>query len=491
VKRVGVHVPAWIAVAALMAGCTVGPNYHRPDTPVPAKWNQKPVSAGSSLSQQNTHWWKNFRDPTLNRLIDQALVFNLDLRQTSARIRAARAQRVIAVAAGLPTIGARNSINRRRNTFSGGPGTTTPLAGGFGLPNEIIDIFQLGFDAQWEIDVFGGIRRSVESAQATIEAEVENARAVTVTLLGEVARNYIEVRNNQWQIHIAEDNIRAQEDSLAITRSRYEAGLTTELDVDQAAAQVAQTKSQLPAYEIALKQTIHQLGILLGKDPGYLLTTLGQEGPIPVSSAEVVADLPSELLRRRPDIQVAERQLAAATAQVGVATAELYPKVNLTALLGFQNYQPDSLTPIARSWSVASALSMPLFNWGKIRANIQAKEAEKDQILFAYQNTVLNALREVEDALVAYYEEQKRRDALRQSVEANQLALEVANERYTKGLAGFLDVLVLQRSLYLAESDLAQSEARISGSLVALYKALGGGWQTAEESRTEPRPHRS
>ena len=302
----------------------------------------------------------------MNRLINEALAANLDLKQTFARIRAARAQRVIAVAAGLPILGARQSINRRLNTFSGAPGTTTPVAGGFGNANQVIDIFQLGFDAQWEIDVFGGIRRSVEAAQATIEAEIENSGAVTVTLLGEVARNYIEVRRNQRQLVITRDNLRSQEDSHAITRARYEAGLTTELDVDQAAAQAAQTRSQLPAYEIALKQAIHQLGLLLGKEPNFLLTRLDREGPIPAAPKDIVLDLPSELLRRRPDIQVAERQLAAATAQVGAATAELYPKFNLTALLGFQNYHPDSPTPIARSWSIASASPCPV-QLGRIR----------------------------------------------------------------------------------------------------------------------------
>lgn len=430
-------------------------------------------SAGSS---RNTRWWVTFGDPALNRLVTEALAANLELKQTAQRIRAARAERVIAVAAGLPILGARNSINRRLNTFSGAPGTTTPVAGGFGNANEVIDIFQLGFDAQWEIDLFGGIRRSVEAAQATIDAEVENAGAVTVTLLAEVARNYIEFRRNQQQIAITRENLRSQQDSVLITRARYDAGLTTELDVDQAAAQAAQTKSQLPGYEIGLKQSVHQLGVLLGKEPNYLLVRLDREGPIPAAQQDVVMDLPSELLRRRPDVQVAERQLAAATAQVGAATAELYPKLNLTALLGFQNYHPDSITPIARSWSVASALTLPLFNWGRIRANIDATEAQKDQLLLRFQNVVLNALKEVEDALVGYLEEQKRRNALKQSVQANERAVEVANERYTKGLAGFLDVLVSQRSLYLAQSDLTDSQARIAENLVALYKALGGGW---------------
>lgn len=472
----------WAAASSLLAACTVGPDYSRPDTPVPPNWSQPPSARRPASLQRITEWWRTFGDPTLHRLVTEALAANLDLKQTTARIRAARAERVIAVAAGLPILGARNSINRRLNTFSGAPGTTTPVAGGFGNANEVIDIFQLGFDAQWEIDVFGGIRRSVEAAQATIESEIENAGAVAVTLLGEVARNYVEVRRNQQQIIITQDNLRSQEESLAITRARYEAGLTTELDVDQAAAQAAQTRSQLPGYEIGLQQAIHQLSVLLGKEPNFLLARLDRGGPIPVAHDDIVMVLPSELLRRRPDIQVAERQLAAATAQVGVATAELYPKFNLTALLGFQNYRPDSMTPIARSWSVASALTLPLFNWGRIRANIEASEAQKDQLLLRYQNAVLHALKEVEDALVAYREEQKRRDALLQSVEANERAVEVANERYTKGLAGFLDVLVSERSLYLAQSELTDSQAQISENLVALYKALGGGWEAPARS---------
>jgi multidrug efflux system outer membrane protein len=475
----------WLGAALLtLSACTVGPDYQRPDIAAPKKWSERPENLRLA-AERPAEWWKSFNDPVLNRLIAEAVAANLDLRQAEARVRDARARREATLATGLPSLDARGNASRRLNSFGGqggqtGQGGTVPF-GGFGAGRETIDIFQMGFDANWELDFFGGVRRAVEAADATVDAEEENRRAVLVTLLGEVARNYIELRGNQSLIEIANANLRTQADTLELTRARQEAGLASQLEVAQEQAQVEATRSQIPVYQTALKQAAHALGVLLGRAPGALLARLEEARPVPAAPAEILADLPSELLRRRPDLRRAERQLAAATAQVGVATAELYPRVNLAAFLGLQNTRITDFTALGKSWSTAASLSMPLFNWGRIQANIAGREAQQEQALLAYRAAVLGAFREVEDALTAYAEEQKRRAALAQSVDASRLAVQLAEERYQKGLTAFLDVLTGQRALFQAESSLVESEARISTHLVALYKALGGGWEVVEE----------
>jgi len=250
------------------------------------------------------------------------------------------------------------------------------------------------------------------------------------------------------------------------------------LDVTQAQALAATTEAQLPNYEALVKQSIHALSVLLGKEPGALAVRLDQQGLIPAVAANVITNLPSELLQRRPDILRAERQLAVANASVGIATAELYPKVNLAAFIGLQNTTITDFTPLGKSWSAASSLSMPIFNWGKLNANIKSKKAQFEQVFLTYQSTVLSAFKEVEDALIAYSKEQERHKALAKAVEANQLAVQLADERYRKGLTAFLDVLESQTALYQTQSLLITSESQLSSDLVALYKALGGGWQT-------------
>jgi multidrug efflux system outer membrane protein len=480
--------PTAVLLAGALAGCAVGPDYVQPKLPVPQKWSEAPAK---NAVAPPTEWWKTFNDPLLNRLIAEAIAANLDLKQAATRIADARARHHATLAAALPSLDAHSTYSRRRNSFSSGTSTggsgggAQPVGGGFGVGSQLIDIFQMGFDAQWELDFFGGVQRALEAADATVEAEENNRRDVLVTLLGEVARNYIEARANQRQMAITRSNLRAQEDTLALTLARQQAGLATMLEVSQQESQAAATRSQLPVYETALKQAVHALGVLLGREPGALLGRFNDEGPIPAAAPQVAADLPSELLRRRPDIRRAERQLAAATAQVGVATSELYPKINLSAFLGLQNTRITDFTPIGKSWSMASSISMPIFNWGRLQANIRSREAQQEQALLAYRSAVLSAFKDVEDALVAYAKEQERRTALAQSVEASRLAVKLAEERYERGLTAFLDVLETQRALYLAESNLVDSEARVSTGLVALYKALGGGWQVAEPVAVE------
>lgn len=460
-----------------LSGCPVGPDYKKPVIPVPTHWAE---GKGISPTRQLTEWWKYFNDPVLNRLIEEAAATNLNLQQASTRILQARAQKTVAVSAGLPNINAHSNVSRRYNNFQGFTGSGS----GGGGPG-FIDIFQSGFDVSWEIDLFGGIRRNIEATEATIEAETENRRDVLVTLLAEVARLYIDMRANQQLIAITGQNLATQDDTLGLTQARAEAGLSSELEVAQQASQAATTRSQLPIYEIASKQSAHALAVLLGKPPESLLYLTQQtEARIPVATKQLLAVLPSELLQRRPDIRQAERQLAASTAMVGVATADLYPKMNLTAFAGLQNPKITDLIPVSKSWNVASSVTLPIFNWGRIRATIDSNEAERVNNQLAYKNAILMALKEVEDGLVSYTRELERKNALEESVRASQLALKLADERFQRGLSDFLNVLEAQRALFAAQSNLISSEARVSTALIAIYKAMGGDWKTAELTDT-------
>lgn len=466
---------ALIGVLVLSACAAVGPDYEPPKMPVPRQWAETTAATAS----QPDKWWKTFNDPVLDKLIVDAIASNLDLKLALERVKDARALRSATIAAGLPSLDAKSNVSRRfNNTTSPASQTgTSSVGGGFGIGNQLINIFQLGFDAQWELDFFGGVRRAIEAADATIEVEVENSRDVRVTLLGEVARNYIELRANQQLAAITRENLQAQQETLELTQIRQQTGLASMLEVTQAQAQAATIEAQLPNYETLAKQAMHALGVLLGKEPGALTVVLEQQGAVP-NASQAITHLPSELLQRRPDIRRAERQLAVANASVGVATAELYPKINLAAFIGLQNTTITDFTPLGKSWSAAGSLTMPIFNWGKLHANIDSKKAQYQQTFLSYQSTVLSAFKEVEDALIAYSKEQERRKALAKAVAANQLAVQLANERYQKGLTAFLDVLTSQSALYQAQNSLISSESRLSSNLIALYKALGGGWET-------------
>lgn len=467
-------IPLALTTATLLTACAVGPDYAPPKLETPAKWTQAPVAEAKTLRLSD--WWKTFNDPVLNHLIQDAIASNLDVKLAESRIRQARAEYLGTIAAGLPTINARSNIMRRRNNAN----IATTGGGAFGVGNQIIDIFQSGFDASWELDFFGGVRRAVEAADANLEAAEEGRRDALVTLLGEVARNYVELRSNQQLLKVTLENLRSQEDTLGLTRIRRQAGLASELEVSQSEALAAETRAQAPAYQTAIQQSIHAISILLGQPPGKLSSRLQAEGEVPQSIGPGLADLPAEVLRRRPDIRKAERKLAQSNAEIGVATAELYPKISLSAFLGLQNTNIAEFTPVGKSWSLASSLSTPIFNWGRIKANIKAQQALNEQAFIGYQSTVLKAFKEIEDALVAHAQESQRIAALRQAVESQQLALALSTERWRNGLAAYLDVLAAERGLFQSQQELVESRARQSTQLVALYKALGGGWQAGE-----------
>jgi NodT family efflux transporter outer membrane factor (OMF) lipoprotein len=465
-----------VTAALLLAGCTVGPDYEKPTHAVPGDWTEKGSALDPATSRVTSQaavvaeWWKTFGDDELTSLIERAAVTNLDLKLAESRIREARGLRGVSAGALLPAVNA--GAGYSRNRFS----ENVPLPGAGSQAN----FYQAGFDASWEIDVFGGIRRSIEAADAEIDASIEARRDVLVTLLAEVARNYIEVRGLQARIDVARRNLDAQKKTLELTQARLQAGRAAELDVVRAQAQVSATASQIPLLDGQRIQATHRLGVLLGREPGSLREELRAADKIPPPPPEVPVGLPSELLRRRPDLRRAERELAAATARIGVATADLYPKFSLTGAFSLDSVSAgDFLKWGSRAWSVGPTIQWSIFQGGRIRAKIEVENARQEQAAIVYERSILIALQEVEDALIAYAKEQAHRAELSESVAANVKAVDLANQRYTQGFTDFLSVLDAQRSLYVSQDALLQSERRISEHLVALYKALGGGWETA------------
>jgi outer membrane protein, multidrug efflux system len=526
----------------LLAGCEVGPDYKPPVVKVNPQFGEiPPTSQPSRLTQQPAlvgRWWTSFHDPQLDRLIARAVDGNLDLQEAQSRLRESRYELMIAGAQLYPDVNADGGYNHARGSknvviptsafgnsspsssstpapltlrsgplrrlspgalranddppsdSSGGnsggsvavagvpPGPQSPLGQG-GLPNTVTDVYQVGFDASWEIDVFGGERRGIEAAEADAAAAAEDNRDVLVSLSAEVARNYVELRGFQRQAAIARENLALQEDTLELTRSKYKNGFVTELDVARQAALVATTAADIPPLEYQARASIHGLGVLLGEDPTALSAELSQDKPIPPLPPTVPVGLPAELLRRRPDVRRSERQLAAAAARIGVATADLYPKFTITGLLGVDSTQPKHLFDYSSHYyNLVPGVTWPIFNADKVEDNVKVSDEQQRQAELDYHQTVLNALREVEDSLAAYHTEQIRRQALADAVTASREAVDLARQQYQQGVIDFLTVLDAQRSLLSAQDSLAQSDRFLADDLVALYKALGGGWTT-------------
>jgi NodT family efflux transporter outer membrane factor (OMF) lipoprotein len=450
-------------------GCAVGPRYERPEIAVPKAFSEGKAEAPASFAR----WWTGFRDPVLDSLVQRAVEGNLDVKIAAARIREARAARGIAISAALPQVTASGGYSRSKQLVARTDGVV--LAEG----SSPRSVFEAGFDASWEIDVFGGVRRDAEAALAQVEAAEEAREDLLVTLVADVTRNYIELRGTDRQIEILDETVEAQKESLALTQARFDSGLGSELDVSRAEGLVEATASQRPALEVLRHQSALRLGVLLGVHPEVLLAELGAPGALPPAPPEIPEVLPSELLTRRPDLRRRERELAAATARIGVAKADLFPRFNLLGSFGRSSSDLGSLNASSQFWSGGLFFQWPIFAGGRIRANIRVQEARQEQALLQYQQGVLIALEEVENALSTHGQELRRQDFLRASVAANRRALELATERYTSGLESFLAVLDAQRSVYAAEDQLVQSERNVAIALIAVYKALGGGWSTA------------
>ncbi len=469
---------AAVLLLGLLSGCAVGPDYHRPYVSSPASWSSPMEGGETDARPVDGNWWKTFHDPILNSLIFRAVRSNRLLRVAEARIREARAERDVVAGGEGPAVDVRGSYSRNRHSKNGFPPLppTVPLD---------YDQYAAGFDASWEIDLFGGTRRAVESANAGIAAAEFGRDDVLRSLLGEVARNYIEARAFQRRRAIARETIQAQQRIVKLTSDRYRVGLTSDLDVQQAEALLATTKSQVPIFETGFRNATYRLDVLLGQPTGKALKDLSKVAPIPATPPRVPVGLPSDLLLRRPDVRRAERELASATARIGVAKADLFPRFSLTGDIGLLSLNSgDWWSAGSRFWSAGPIVAWPVFASGRIRANVHVQEAREEQALAQYEQTVLVAFEDVDSALTAYAKEQIRRQSLVQSVQANNRALKLADNLYRHGLTDFIRVLDSQRGLYRAQDSLVQSDEFVALNLVALYKALGGGWRAGDVGKS-------
>ena len=423
----------------------VGPKYVEPDTEPPAGWNATDSSLVDPAATPLSEWWKVFGDPMLSDLIQRAAERNHDVRIAQARLRESRAARRISRADLLPNAGAGASASvTRLSENSVGPGALAQA----GLIPVQSDSYQTGFDASWEIDIFGGKRRQVEAAKARVQAAKQVRRDVLVTVLVEVARNYTELRGAQRQLEVAESNVRIQAGTLRLVQDKYTAGLVREIDVAQARAQLGQTKAILPGLEATIYASAHRLAVLVGEAPASLLAELLESRALPPRPNLVPVGVPSELLRRRPDIRRAERELAAATADIGVAVADLYPRFFLSGGAGFEGGAVNKLFQAASgTWLFGPRIHLPIFQGGRIRARIKAFKARNEQALTLYEQTVLFALEEVETSLVRYRQKIGEYKRLAESQQASRRAVELSRTLYDLGLTDFLGVLDAERVL--------------------------------------------
>ncbi len=484
----------------------VGVDYKKPQTKSPETFGE--VHAGPTTKADAaldlTRWWKTFNDPQLDALIDRAVKNNNSLLQAEARVRQARAQLGIEWGTEFPTLSANISASRSQRSFNSGTSGIGSAASGVGtvagtsgsnstitsntaaaasLTHRQTELYQGGFDAGWEVDVFGGNRRAIESAEDQLEAQVDARRNILVTLTAEVARDYVLLRGYQQQLQLTQSNAKSEQDTLELTISRFKAGLVSDLDVAQAQASVATTVAEEPTLQINIHQTIHAISVLLGEDPMALNSELVESKPIPPVPSEIPVGLPSELLRRRPDVRQAERNLASSTADIGVAVANLFPKLNLTGSVGQASSRFGLIARDQSSvWSIGPTISWQILDYYQLQSQVRVSNAIQAQSLYAYRQTVLQSFEDVEDALVAYAQDQVRAKALNDEVTANQRAVDLSTQLYQRGLGDFLNVLTAERNLFTAQSDLSVSRSSVATDLVQLYKALGGGWDENDEA---------
>ncbi len=496
-------------VLLLLTGCTVGPNYEAPSPWNPVSWfrDTPPKQRTAKLSLPvaepvDPEWWSVLHDPVLTGLMHRVAASNLDVRTAGIRLAESRAQAGVTRADQYPTVNGNASYTRERlsgqgaiSVFSSGssPGTQSNGLGGTngGVPVSAVtggssstsipafDLFQTGFDASWELDLWGRVRREVESADAAVDASVEAQRQTLLTSLAELARDYVQLRGYQETERITRGNLLSAEQSANLTSERARGGLATDLDVANARAQAESTAAGLPQLEQQEQQVINAISLLLAEPPGALAAELQPVKPIPPVPPRVPIGIPSELVHRRPDIRQAEAELHEAVANIGVAQADFYPKITLSGSFALQATQLKNLfTWDARTYSLGPSLTVPIFEGGRLRRTLELRQQQQQEAMLSYQKTVLQAFHDVDNALIAYRAEQLRRDRLAAQVGQSRRALALATDRFKQGVSDFLEVLTAQRTVLSAEQQLADSTTTVSTNLVALYKALGGGWET-------------
>ena len=467
-----------VLVAAL--GCTVGPDYEAPplEQEIPDAWKSAAAEEIGEAGSPLETWWTTLNDPKLVELVHEARLENLSLQTAAARVEEARARLGIATGRYYPDA-VLDAAYSRQDLSENSSFVVPP--GGF----EPFDLYNIGVGFNWEIDVFGRLRRGAESARAGLEASIEDYRDVMVVLMADVAANYIEVRTLQDRIKYGRANVEAQAGSLQLTRDRFDAGLSPLTDVTQAEYNLANSQAAIPALESRLAAATNRLAVLLGKPPGAVDDLLTGESTIPDPDEGVTLGIPADLLRRRPDIRAAERQLASQTALIGVAKADLYPTFSLAGILALESVDSSDLFDSgSTTWSLVPGLRWNIFSGGKIRNNIRVQEAVTQQLLFAYEQTVLFALDEVESTMVAYEREKERRDRLYEAVDASNRTVELVRTQYMSGLTDFLNLLDAQRTLASQQDSWAESEGQVVQNLIALNRALGGGWGPPDPDNT-------
>jgi NodT family efflux transporter outer membrane factor (OMF) lipoprotein len=488
--------PAALVILLTLNACNSGPDFSPPEWLSPASWfanKAEQISKAQSVPVAepiDPNWWNVFHDRQLTALEHRIAGENLDVQVATARLAESRAQLGITGAAQYPNINANASYEKDKASNSGvfasapnalgANGALGNTAGGLKSSKlAAFDIYQGGFDASWELDLWGNIRRAVESARASVEASAEARRATLISSQAELARDYVQLRGAQLELKISRDNLRTAEQGLQLTQQRAAGGVTTDLDVANAAAQVRTTAAQIPPLEQRESEFINAISLLLGLPPNALQKELIPAKPVPPVPPRVPVGVPSEWARRRPDIRQAEAQLHAATAEIGVSVANFYPQVTLSGSLGFQALQPNKVFDVnALQFAAGPSISVPIFQGGQLRATLELSKAQQKEAAINYQKTVLNAWTEVDNALTAYQTEQARRNQLTQAVAENERALSLAQSRYQDGVADFLQVLTAEENLLSTQQQLAISTTNVSANLVALYKALGGGWET-------------
>ena len=464
--------PVVFALGAV-AGCAVGPDYHEPKQSVADQFSnsgQPGIGAGEAVAQ----FWTLLEDPALDQLVHDALAANKDLARAASSLQASRAAARLAGFDAFPTVTAAGFYSHALESshqFSGLPNSTRE--------QRTIDTYDVGFDATWELDFFGRVRRSKETARANLGSAEATLRDAIVIVTAEVARNYCVLRGLQDQLAVAERNLVNQRQTLDLTQARLDAGRGTELDVSRAAAQFETTQATIPPLQTSIATTIHRLSVLTGRQPTELMPALSTSRPMPTLPGLNAVGGPEALLRRRPDIRIAERNLAAATARIGVSVADLFPRVTLVGSAGYDaGAWHDVGTSASQTYSVGPSITWAAFDLGRVRARIDIARAEADGALAAYEAAVLNALEDTENSLVNYGDAQRREATLERAATQSTKAARLARQRFEGGLSDFLSVLQAERDALIAQDSLAQGRTQTATALIAVYKALGGGWMT-------------
>ncbi|MEY4718618.1 MAG: hypothetical protein RL563_1236 [Pseudomonadota bacterium] len=461
----------------LLHGCAVGPDYQPPTQPNLDHFSQS-IQPTFSEHATEIEWWKNFQDPQLSKLIDDALAHNFDLQAAEANLREARALFLESGLSLLPSVTSRANYTEQKRSVGA-------LNNRAFVPREL-KLYSTGFDAFWEVDFFGRVRRSMEASSDEVEAQAASLRDISVTVISEVARNYFQLRGLQHQRAVSEQNVSLQSQTLELTRIRLENGRGTQLDVARAQAQLDGTRASIPSLSAAIQHTIHRLSVLSGQIPDALNSQLSPFAPLPQLPALVAIGKPEELLRRRPDIRIAERELAATTARIGVATADLFPRVTFVGNISLEAMTLSGLGATgSEAYSVGPRISWAALDLGRVYARIKAADARAEASLANYEQTVLNALEETENALAAYREQRQRCEWLTLAAKASEEAMKLAHLRHEAGISDFLTVLDSETRLRQDQALLAQSETATATALIAVYKALGGGWQVKEAMTQE------